>query len=108
MIAHWPQYERITLCRRSTASFRKKLFGHEKQEDYEEDIIARDSGSTNVRVHPLSHFKRYWDMAIVCMVAYTIVVLPVRCAFSWDYYHQLDAGHNLFHQLAVGSCFTMQ
>ena len=38
------------------------------------------------------------------MVAYTVVVLPVRCAFSWDYYHALDAGHNLFHQLAVMLC----
>lgn len=56
-----------------------------------------------VRIHPLSAFKRYWDLAIVIMVAYTVVVLPVRCAFSWDYYHALDAGHNLFHQLAV-SC----
>ena len=73
-------------------------------EDYEEDIISHDSSPDIVRVHPLSHFKRYWDMAIVCMVAYTVVVLPVRCAFSWDYYHQLDAGHNLFHQLAVSLC----
>ena len=55
----------------------------------------------HVRIHPLSSFKRYWDLAIVVMVAYTVVALPVRCAFSWDYYHALDAGHNLFHQLAV-------
>ena len=59
-----------------------------------------------VRIHPLSSFKRYWDLAIVVMVAYTVVALPVRCAFSWDYYHALDAGHNLFHQLAV-RCHTV-
>ena len=88
-------------CRRSTASFRKKLFGHEQQEGYEDNIITQDMSIDYVRIHPLSSFKRYWDLAIVVMVAYTVVALPVRCAFSWDYYHALDAGHNLFHQLAV-------
>ncbi|KAL0040935.1 hypothetical protein WJX79_010523 [Trebouxia sp. C0005] len=87
--------------RRSTASFRKKLFGHEQQAGFEDNIITQDQSKHNVRVHPLSAFKRYWDLAIVFMVAYTVVVLPVRCAFSWDYYHALDAGHNIFHQLAV-------
>jgi len=87
--------------RRSTASFRRKLFGHEQQEGFEDNIITQDQSMHNVRVHPLSAFKRYWDLAIVVMVAYTVVVLPVRCAFSWDYYHALDAGHNIFHQLAV-------
>lgn len=87
--------------RRSTASFRKKLFGHEQPEGYEDNIITQDLSVNNVRVHPLSAFKRYWDLAIVIMVAYTVVVLPVRCALSWDYYHALDAGHNIFHQLAV-------
>ena len=88
-------------CRRSTASFRRKLFGHEQQAGFEDTIITQDQSKHNVRVHPLSAFKRYWDFAIVVMVAYTVVVLPVRCAFSWDYYHALDAGHNIFHQLAV-------
>ncbi|DBB03995.1 TPA: SCF ubiquitin ligase complex subunit [Trebouxia sp. C0004] len=86
--------------RRSTASFRRKLFGHEQQAGFEDNIISQDQSMHNVRVHPLSAFKRYWDLAIVVMVAYTVVVLPVRCAFSWDYYHALDAGHNIFHQLA--------
>lgn len=94
-----------THCRRSTASFRKKLFGHEQQEGYEDNIITQDMSVDYVRIHPLSSFKRYWDLAIVIMVAYTVVALPVRCAFSWDYYHALDAGHNLFHQLAV-RCHT--
>ena len=89
------------ICRRSTASFRRKLFGHEQQEGYDDNIITQDQSKDHVRVHPLSAFKRYWDLAIVIMVAYTVVVLPVRCAFSWDYYHALDAGHNIFHQLAV-------
>lgn len=92
---------KATHCRRSTASFRKKLFGHEQQEGYEDNIITQDMSVDYVRIHPLSSFKRYWDLAIVIMVAYTVVALPVRCAFSWDYYHALDAGHNLFHQLAV-------
>lgn len=90
-------------CRRSTASFRKKLFGHVQQEGYEDNIITQDMSTDDIRIHPLSSFKRYWDLAIVVMVAYTVVALPVRCAFSWDYYHALDAGHNLFHQLAVRS-----
>lgn len=99
-LTHFP----ATHCRRSTASFRKKLFGHEQQEGYEDNIITQDMSVNYVRIHPLSSFKRYWDLAIVVMVAYTVVALPVRCAFSWDYYHALDAGHNLFHQLAV-RCF---
>lgn len=77
------------------------MFGHEQQAGFEDNIITQDQSKDNVRVHPLSAFKRYWDLAIVVMVAYTVVVLPVRCAFSWDYYHALDAGHNIFHQLAV-------
>ena len=91
----------LCVCRRSTASFRRKLFGHEQQEGYNDNIITQDQSKDHVRVHPLSAFKRYWDLAIVIMVAYTVVALPVRCAFSWDYYHALDAGHNIFHQLAV-------
>ena len=38
------------------------------------------------------------------LVAYTVVVLPFRAAFFWEYYHQLDMYHHLWQQLQVLSC----
>jgi hypothetical protein len=39
-----------------------------------------------VRVHPLSNFRRYWDLATIALTLYTVLVLPFRAAFYWDYY----------------------
>lgn len=35
------------------------------------------------------------------LVAYTVVALPFRAAFFWEYYHQLDMYHHLWQQLQV-------
>lgn len=47
------------LYRRSTNSFRKKLFGQDRDENAEE-IITQQS-TNNVSIHPLSKFRDGWD-----------------------------------------------
>ena len=64
--------------RRSSESFRKKLFGQARDEAAEEIIQANTE--RHVRVHPLSSFRWWWDMTTIVLVAYTVVVLPFRGA----------------------------
>ena len=86
-------------CRRSTNSFRRKLFGQATGEAAEE--VTEQTTEDSVRVHPLSAFRRYWDIIVILLVLYTILVLPFRAAFYLDYYHDLDEHHNLLQQLQV-------
>ncbi|KAK9806501.1 hypothetical protein WJX73_004260 [Symbiochloris irregularis] len=83
--------------RRSTNSFRKKLFGQDRDENAEE-IITQQS-SNNVWIHPLSKFRDGWDTTTLILVVYTVLVLPFRAAFFFDYYKDLEHDHNLFLQL---------
>ena len=46
--------------------------------------------------------RNYWDIALILLVAWTVVVLPIRAAFAPDYYKDLEINHNLFQQLEVG------
>ncbi len=57
-----------------------------------------------VGVHPLSAFRKYWEIATILLVIYTVLVLPFRAAFYLDYYRDLDERHNLFQQLQVSYC----
>lgn len=88
--------------RRSTNSFRTKLFGQAKRVPGEEDIIeSTGTVSDSVRVHPLSNFRRYWDLAAIALTIHTVLVLPFRAAFFWDYYRELEAHHTIWEQLQV-------
>ncbi len=68
----------------------------------EEDIIdTTGTVSDSVRVHPLSNFRRYWDLTAIAFTIHTILVLPFRAAFFWDYYRELEAHHTIWEQLQV-------
>ncbi len=89
-------------CRRSTNSFRTKLFGQAKRVPGQEIIIdAVSTASDRVRVHPLSSFRRYWDLTAIALTIHTVLVLPFRAAFFWDYYRELEAHHTILEQLQV-------
>lgn len=88
-------------CRRSTNSFRTKLFGQAKRVPGEEIIDAVPTASNRVRVHPLSNFRRYWDLTAIVLTIHTVLVLPFRAAFFWDYYRELEARHTILEQLQV-------
>ncbi|BDA48837.1 Potassium/sodium hyperpolarization-activated cyclic nucleotide-gated channel [Coccomyxa sp. Obi] len=89
-------------CRRSTNSFRTKLFGQAKRVPGEEIVDASvTAGSDRVRVHPLSNFRRYWDLTAIALTIHTVLVLPFRAAFFWDYYRELEAHHTILEQLQV-------
>lgn len=61
-----------------------------------------DTASTDVvRVHPLSFFKYYWDLAVMAAVFYTVIMLPLRAAFYWEYYRDLGHHHNVIQQIKV-------
>lgn len=47
-------------CRRSTASFRRKLFGQADGAEDAQDLIAQGAVE-RVHVHPLSRFRNIWD-----------------------------------------------
>ncbi|KAK9819773.1 hypothetical protein WJX72_002193 [[Myrmecia] bisecta] len=83
--------------RRRTDSFRRKLFGVPQGQGVEltEESVNVDS----VRVHPLSHFRRYWDACIILMVIYSVVVLPVRAAFWHDYWAHLPHVNSIWGQI---------
>lgn len=89
-------------CRRASNSFRQKLFGQPAGRLEEVIEMASAESQDCVRVHPLSAFRKYWELAIIALVAYTVIVLPFRAAFFLDYYRDLEARHNLFQQLQVG------
>jgi len=88
-------------CRRSTNSFRTKLFGQAKRVPGEEIIDDVGMEYNSVRVHPLSNFRRYWDLAAIALTIHTVLVLPFRAAFYWDYYRELEAHHTILEQLQV-------
>jgi hypothetical protein len=85
--------------RRSTNSFRRKLFGQAFEEEVEDMVDVRSVHQ--VRIHPLSVFRFYWDLVIVVVVIYAVIMLPLRAAFYWDYYRDLGHHHNLFEQIRV-------
>ena len=78
----------LPACRR-TNSFRTKLFGQSKRVAGDEIVNSASDAvyeHGNVRVHPLSNFRRYWDLTTIALTMYTVLVLPFRAAFFWDYY----------------------
>ena len=81
-------------CRR-TNSFRTKLFGQSKRAAGDEIVnTLPDAHQRNsVRVHPLSSFRRYWDLTTIALTMYTVLVLPFRAAFFWDYYRSCTASY---------------
>ena len=87
--------------RRSTTSFRRKLFGQPTNTDDEAVAVTFTEGGDRVAVHPLSSFRKYWEIATILLVVYTVVVLPFRAAFYVDYYRDLEEEHNLISQLEV-------
>jgi hypothetical protein len=62
---------------------------------------VRSTSNNEVRVHPLSFFRFYWDVAIMAAVFYTVIMLPLRAAFYWEYYRDLGHHHNVFQQIKV-------
>ncbi|CAL8463290.1 g2824 [Coccomyxa elongata] len=87
--------------RRSTNSFRTTLFGQVKRVPGEEIIDAVSTATDRVRVHSLSSFRRYWDLTAIALTIHTVLVLPFRAAFFWDYYRELEAHHTILEQLQV-------
>lgn len=66
-----------------------------------EEIFREAPAVDCVRVHPHSNFRRYWDLAAIALTIHTIVFLPFRAAFFWDYYRDLEAHHTIVEQLQV-------
>ena len=89
----------IICVRRSTNSFRRKLFGQPNDSDGEP--VTRLVSAASVRVHPHSTFRKYWEIATILLVIYTVFVLPFRAAFYLDYYKELETRHHLIQQLQV-------
>lgn len=44
----------------------------------EEEAAVAISGPSDVRVHPLSAFRKYWEIVTILLVIYTVLVLPFR------------------------------
>jgi len=44
-------------------------------------------------IHPLSAFRKYFDLLLMLMVLFNVVVLPVRLAFYWNQRTSLALGH---------------
>eukprot|EP00959_Pyramimonas_sp_CCMP1952_P293501 6138519-Pyramimonas_sp.AAC.1 len=62
-----------------------KLFGTQTQVDVEEEDDDKDECWMNdYVVHPESPVRRNWDMFAICLVVYTVFVLPTRTAFFWQ------------------------
>ena len=38
----------------------------------------------DIVIHPLSSFRKWWDLTILALVLWTMIVLPVRLAFFWS------------------------
>ncbi|CAL5223621.1 g6162 [Coccomyxa viridis] len=67
----------------------------------EEDDFIREAATEGVRVHPLSLFRRNWDLTAIALTIYTLLVLPFRAAFYWEYYRDLEMHHSIIEQLEV-------
>jgi len=35
-------------------------------------------------IHPLSQFRKYWDLLLMILVLWNIIILPVRLSFFWN------------------------
>ena len=94
------------LCfRRSTNSFKRKLFGQSEADA--DNLTPAVKTDDDVRIHPLSAFRKYWEIVTIVLVVYTVLILPFRAAFYLDFYKDLDHGHNLFQQLQVDTPFPL-
>ncbi|KAK9863077.1 hypothetical protein WJX84_002556 [Apatococcus fuscideae] len=83
--------------RQGTELFSQQLFGTPHGISTEHLETAKSPEA--VRIHPLSLFRKYWDFVVIICVIFSVVVLPFRAAFYWDYW---DHGNNrglLFHQI---------
>lgn len=98
---YWYWFKLTMRDRRTTNSFKRKLFGQSTADD--DDFVPIEKSEDDVRVHPLSAFRKYWEIVTICLVIYTVLVLPFRAAFYLDFYEELDRHHNLFQQLQVRS-----
>ena len=47
--------------------------------------------------------RRNWDITAIALTIYTLLVLPFRAAFYWEYYRDLEMHHNVIEQLEVHS-----
>lgn len=39
---------------------------------------------TQLVIHPLSLFRKWWDLLVMVLVVWNIIVLPVRLSFYWN------------------------
>jgi hypothetical protein len=44
----------------------------------EEEAAVATVSEKDVRVHPLSSFRKYWEIVTILLVIYTVLVLPFR------------------------------
>ena len=47
------------------------------------------------------HVRRNWDLTAIALTIYTLLVLPFRAAFYWEYYQDLEMHHSIIEQLEV-------
>ena len=45
--------------------------------------------------------RRNWDLTAIALTIYTLLVLPFRAAFYWEYYRDLEMHHSIIEQLEV-------
>ena len=67
----------------------------------DDELEPAPKTGNDVRVHPLSAFRKYWEITTILLVVYTVLVLPFRAAFYLDFYKDLEHSHNIIQQLQV-------